>query len=744
MSRFVGPRARTAVLEAADIWKQRCLMDGQSIFQLGNIWTLKNINLLIEHYVYNLDEGDGNFNQKLEQQLARTTDATKILCAEIIWLMLLCPSNIGPKKKRENIERILSWANHQLPYDESLLGDEALRGIGSGGTAYNNLRWKELVYCILLLKEFFSLSPQQQSALLEDGHSFAQFCEGVEDNEHRQFRHMLLYLLFPDSFERVFGNNDRIKIVNSFCGVNLKLRNTTARELDQKLAEIRKQQESFYQSDKLDWYVPPLRALWMNTTKSKDSTEQSIYPTLLTFLEQANTDNLQTKDYPGTHAGLTMRVSFGAGIQAHVPWIGLLAKGQSPTKGIYPAYLYYRSEKLLILAKCISATNIPQFKWEEDESSQTIDQFFHSEFNKTAIRYGDSYIHTVYDLTENLEQEQIDTDLDLLVDEYLNTIGQAPSPTSPHTIKEKNTPEYTPVVGTTNQEPQPMSIDDAMVGIFLRRSKAEQVLELLGAKKNIVLQGPPGVGKSYIAKRLAYALLGVKDNSRIEMIQFHQSYAYEDFVQGYRPSDSGFELQNGLFHEFCQKAARDSDNPYVFIIDEINRGNLSKIFGELMLLIEADKRGIDWQVPLTYSKSLGERFYVPENIYIVGLMNTADRSLAMVDYALRRRFAFIDLTPEFRSEGFTRHLRAQGADESIVATVISRMEALNERISRDSANLGSGFCIGHSFFCLPPANGIYDFAWYRQIINFEIAPLIQEYWFDDPSTAQIIIDELLA
>jgi len=182
----------------------------------------------------------------------------------------------------------------------------------------------------------------------------------------------------------------------------------------------------------------------------------------------------------------------------------------------------------------------------------------------------------------------------------------------------------------------------------------------------------------------------------------------------------------------------------VFIIDEINRGNLSKVLGELMVLIEADKRGKDWQVPLTYSKDLGERFYVPENLYIIGLMNTADRSLAMVDFALRRRFAFFNLQPEFTSEGFSRHLQESGAEESLISMLISRLILLNEKIAKDTVNLGPGYCIGHSFFCGASQNAVYDNNWYQQIIRFEIEPLIQEYWFDDPTTASSIIEDLLA
>lgn len=549
---------------------------------------------------------------------------------------------------------------------------------------------------------------------------------------------MLLYLLFPDDFERVFGASDRIKILKSFSGLESKeLKSLNAHQVDQKLAATRSDQETSFATDQLDWYVPPLSALWQNTTKSQESTEdQSVYNTLITFLDQAQTEDLHTRDYPGTHAGLTMRVSFGAGNQAHVPWIGLLAQGQTPTKGIYPTYLYFRSDRVLILVKGVSATNTPTINWDITDEIQTVDEYFKAEYGKAAIRYGASYVHAIYDLSEELNKEQIDTDLAELIEEYLNTLGEAPNEVQ----------EPKPNFELTESKPssEPISFDSIMADVFINKADMEDILALLHYKKNIVIQGPPGVGKSFIAKKLAYALMNEKAPDRVEMIQFHQSYSYEDFVQGYRPSDSGFELKNGLFHQFCTKAAKDAGKSYVFIIDEINRGNLSKIFGELMLLIEADKRGSDWKVPLTYSKDLSERFYIPDNVHLVGLMNTADRSLAMVDYALRRRFAFIDLHPEFKSEGFTRHLQSKGAEEAMIATIVNRIGSLNETISKDIANLGPGFCIGHSFFCSPSKNGLYDNDWYSQIIKFEIAPLIREYWFDDPTKAQSLINELLA
>lgn len=277
------------------------------------------------------------------------------------------------------------------------------------------------------------------------------------------------------------------------------------------------------------------------------------------------------------------------------------------------------------------------------------------------------------------------------------------------------------------------SADDFLTSVYMDRERYDAIVGLLKTKKNIILQGAPGVGKTFVAKRLAYSMMGVKDVSRVKLVQFHQSYSYEDFIEGYRPCGAGFELVKGAFYSFCKKAADDEENDYFFIIDEINRGNLSKIFGELFMLIEADKRGNELQ--LLYSREL---FSVPTNVHIIGMMNTADRSLAMLDYALRRRFAFVELHPAFDSDGFREY--CSGLDNPRFEALVREVESLNRAIAEDES-LGEGFCIGHSYFCNMKPETCTDSA-LASIVDYELIPMLKEYWFDEPGKVREWTDRL--
>lgn len=588
MSRYNPHHDIAPIVEAAQIWARRCLQEAGSIFEDLSVWSDGNIESLRRYFVDNPDEGEGTFIEKLERQLQDAGAGVKQLASEMTWFMLLCPSNISAENKRDTVRFVWSWSGRDFPADAPYLSDVVLGGIGSAGTAFNTARWRELAYFVRVVEAFRKLDKEQRAILLQDGWALAEWLDPLPDSGNRQLRHMLLYLLFPDIFERIFGGTNRRKVVRAFSGLTGPgVRALHPSQVDRELHRIRTAAEERYQSTKLDFYQEPLNEVWQPASTPEDVSE-------VTDAESAVAE----------------------------------ATGR-----------------------------------------------------------------------------------------YVVTEPRAARP--------------------------PYTLADASEGLFVEQARLATCLRLLERKKNLILQGPPGVGKTYVVRRLAYALMREEAPERVQMVQLHQAYSYEDFVQGYRPYGDGFKRKDGVFHVFCENARKHPGVPFVFVVDEINRGNLAKIFGELMMLIEPDKRSPEWAMPLTYSERDESKFFVPDNVYIIGMMNTADRSLALVDYALRRRFAFIDIAPAFDTDMFRDYLSSYGATEELVESLVERLTTLNEQIASDAANLGPGFRIGHSYFCDFPKEGKPDRSWYEQVVRGDIEPLLREYYFDNPGKAQQLVDRLL-
>ncbi|MBK6597793.1 MAG: AAA family ATPase [Proteobacteria bacterium] len=539
------------------------------MFSDGAVWTRDNAQALIKYFVDSPDETDRSFDEKLQDQLAAAPASAKHLAAEITWVMYLCPSNITASHKRERINRLWDWAAQgSIDPNSKYLSDEVLRGIGSAGPGYNQHQWRETCFAFRFVHEWIMVPPDKRKEMLADGWRFAEWLERIPECNQRQFRHMLMFLLFPDSFERTFGGNQRRMIVDHFDPLTrAQVRKLSALKLDRKLAEIRQQLEIKHGTKELDFYAEPVHSEWAPEDE--------------------------------------------------------LAEGDAN---------------------------------EDPGDAETAD------------------------------------------------------PTASHAVAEESAP-----YGVEGRN-TPFSLADLSAESGFAEPLLAKWLGQLRRKKHFVFQGPPGTGKTYLAQRLAKVLMS-GSRGIVDMVQFHPAYSYEDFIQGIRPEvvqgQMAFKLVPGRFLEFCQRAAALPGEPCVLIIDELNRANLSRVFGELMYLLEYRDRAI----PLAGG---GAQFSVPDNVYVVGTMNTADRSIALVDHALRRRFTFAFLEPAY--DVLQRQLVRQGIDVSAVNSLVQTLQSINTEVIKDRH-----YQLGISFF-LTDGNMLPQRL--QAIWEGEIEPYLEEYLLD--------------
>ena len=724
-------RIAADILAAAKEWKQKCLLDGGSLFTGAQLWTREYFEELQTCFVERPDEGSDSFDDKLRRQLQPVSPEARRLWAEMTWVYYLIVKSVTRIKKLDRIRTVWEWSGAPLPEEHWALGDVLDGGIVNPDQSYFEHQRREFNFVITMMLDWCSRSAEERESLLNDPWGFAEWV-GEQKGGHRcQFRHALLFLLFPDEFEPIMSLRHKKDIVKAFRDRTDEapyIDGMDIIDLDKALLRVVGRLQDNYPGEEIYFYRPPLKDIW-----------QGISPTPNHDAPAAGTDDdAWCRERFGTADVWVIAPGEGARLWREFLQLGITAIGWDDLDDLSE----YKSREAVHEALIESGAGQNPYNhslavWEFVHEVKIGDFVVAKKGRNVILGWGKitgEYVHKSerpeYRNIRQVEWHPLATPINL----------RAPIATKMLTRFTRykdwlrylfelidDSAEY-PDIRPANMEREPYGIDTALRDLFVEERQFRRILGSIALRKNLILQGPPGVGKTFIARRIAWCLMGHRDPRPIEMVQFHQSYAYEDFVQGWRPTETGgFTLRNGVFFEFCKRAEQQPETPFIFIIDEINRGNLSRIFGELLMLIEADKRGPEHAIALTYGAP-GDRFSVPDNVHLLGLMNTADRSLAIVDYALRRRFAFETLKPAYGTRQFREHLLEAEVDSALVDRIDRNLSALNERI-RDDKDLGAGFQIGHSYF-VPEESA--DEQWYLGIVDTQIEPLLREYWFDRP------------
>ena len=636
----------TAILDAAQQWKRLCLLEGMSVFTKEHLWTRSNFEQVHTHLVERPETGSDSFEAKSLRQLDPAPPEAKRLWAEVTWVYDLIASKRKPETKLQSIKTVWERSSASLPEGHWALGEVLAGGVSHPGPDWN--RWREFRFIVTAMIAWFSLSAEERESHLADPWRFAKWIDDQDGSDRRQFRHSMLFLLFPDSFERILTTSHKRAVVKAFGGQQEEPPDADGMSLlglDRALLKLRERLQAEHPGEEIDFYESPLRESWRPSPAPLPKPGEDG--------DAGDDDSWYGKQF-GDAEVWAIAPGEGARLWRHFRDQRIAAIGYDRAGGFGDLSQYdSRSavhEAAIDKGFGNNPYNVSLAAWQFSHEIKIGDVLLAKKGLSVFLGWGrvtGNYRHDSerpeYLHIRNVEWHPFPTPIRLPDGERTVTKALTRFTWFRGWLRHI----FEGIVVSPDVERKPYGIAEALSELFVDDAQFRRILDSFGLRKNVIIQGPPGVGKTFIAKRLAWCLIGWKDSHPIEMVQFHQSYAYEDFVQGWRPNEEGgFTLRNGVFFEFCKRAEQEPDTPFVFIIDEINRGNLSRIFGELLMLIESDKRGPEHAIRLTYSNS-EERFGVPENVYILGLMNTADRSLAMVDYALRRRFAFETLKPAY-------------------------------------------------------------------------------------------------
>lgn len=685
MSKFIPSYNAEPIYRAADLWARRCLQaDGSVFVEDRTLWTIELLDELDQRFVKNLYAGEGNFLSTLKEQLEPGSPHCKQLMAECLWVLRLFPSNIGAAKKRETIREAWEWSGDVLEDGHHLLEDAVLGGVGSTGTAFLTHHWRELAFLIQAMRALKRREAGDRGTILKDPWGFSSWLSSLPEADRRQVTHIFPHLLFPDTFERISSAGDKRLILAGFGDTPEKeIKKWSTVEIDRALLELRRRLEEEHGAD-IDFYQEEFESQWKNQTKNW----------LLSWNPSRWTWDTLAADRATTISGekADNRWRCSSSKPREGDRVFLIRTGNSP-KGVVAVGKITRAP--------YEAEQWEQARADAGETTRFVDVAFDSVRDATTDEIVPLEELQSREPGQEWNPQSSGIEIKAKAARSLERLWKALPP-----IKSGTT---TPGDDAGTEDPSPKKLTPPL---------------------NLILYGPPGTGKTYRLKNDYLPRYQDEADDRFEFVTFHQSYAYEDFVEGIRPvTENGavtYEVRPGVLKRLCYRARRAPDKRFALFIDEINRGNVAKVFGELITLVEVDKRiRIDaagnratsckgLEVTLPYS---GERFGVPANVDVIGTMNTADRSIALLDSALRRRFRFEELTPKPELLGSIDDGEGNAID------LRQLLQAINARLSR---LLHRDQTLGHSYFY-----HVKSFGELRRVFAREILPFLQEAFYDD-------------
>jgi 5-methylcytosine-specific restriction protein B len=669
MARVIGERDISPTLSAAEDWMEKCLVQDLSILSESSLWTAGLIEECRQAFVEHPDAGKDDFMTKLKRQMDVASSAAHQLMAEMLWALLLFPSNIRPSTKRQHVREMWELSGQQLAGNLPVLADDVLEGIGSGGTGFNNHRWRELTFLIAITSNLKEREPSERQHVLKDYDAFTDWIASVPEKGQRQFRHMLRFFAFPERVERMSSNRDRKKILAAFgVAPTANVKAWSDRELDDALLTLRRRLEAEHPTLVVDFYESGFKKRWFKE-EGRDGTAEAE-----TDVEEED----QQVDTQTTPPGPQNLILYGPPGTGKTHWLRQKYSHYTdePDAVDYDTWLQellanygWRPVIAIALADLQRPARVPEIRANRYVQAKT----------KQRGRAGASVQTTLWG--------------------YL----------------QEHTPETVSTVRVSTRRPP---------FIFSKRTTGEwellpewHELDEESVELNQLVRAGPGAAREPIR--------------RYRVVTFHPSFSYEDFVRGIRPvatAEDGitqFRLVDGIFKEICDEARANPSKGYALFIDEINRANIAKVFGELITLIEPDKRalfdaagrlqrGMAVQLPGGEGTDFTELpFGVPVNLDIYGTMNTADRSIALLDVALRRRFEFQEMEPDYRLLNMRVGEVHLG---ELLERINNRLEYLLDRDHR----------IGHAYLM-----HVTSLESLRRRFRAQIIPLLQEYFFDD-------------